>query len=175
VVITVSEGIGTGILANGALVRGLNGMAGEFGHVPVDPAGPACGCGSRGCWEVFASNRAALRYYAKSGSADSGLDFRGLISRADEGDGRAAQALDTMARYLGRGMRIIVAGLAPERIVVVGELTRSWHRFGGIMEAEIRAQVLAGGRPPLLVPAFEDGMARLRGTVALVLQKHFSV
>jgi len=70
VVITVSEGIGTGILANGSLVRGLNGMAGEFGHVPVDPAGPLCGCGSRGCWEVFACNRAALRYYLESGSPD---------------------------------------------------------------------------------------------------------
>ncbi len=57
VVVTVSEGIGTGILANGALVRGLNGMAGEFGHVPVDPAGPVCGCGSRGCWEVFRIER----------------------------------------------------------------------------------------------------------------------
>ena len=63
VVVTVSEGIGTGILVNGQLVRGINGMAGEFGHVPLDPDGPLCGCGSRGCWEVFASNRAALRYY----------------------------------------------------------------------------------------------------------------
>ena len=80
-----------------------------------------------------------------------------------------------MAQYLGRGMRMIVAGLAPERIVVVGDLTHSWHRFGSIIEAEIQAQVLAGGHAPLLVPAFEDGMARLRGTVALVLQKHFSV
>jgi predicted NBD/HSP70 family sugar kinase len=80
-----------------------------------------------------------------------------------------------MAQYLGRGMRMIVAGLAPERIVVVGDLTHSWQRFGGIIEAEIQAQVLAGGHAPLLVPAFEDGMARLRGTVALVLQKHFSV
>jgi len=175
VVITVSEGIGTGILANGALVRGLNGMAGEFGHVPVDPAGPLCGCGSRGCWEVFASNRAALRYYVESGSPDSGLSFSDLLNRAELGDARAARALETMAQYLGRGMRMIVAGLAPERIVVVGDLTRSWHRFGNIMESEIKAQVLAGGRPPQLVPAFEDGMARLRGTVALVLQKHFSV
>ncbi len=175
VVITVSEGIGTGILANGALVRGLNGMAGEFGHVPFDPQGPLCGCGSRGCWEVFASNRAALRYYLESGSADSGLSFSDLLSRADQDDTRAAQALDTMAQYLGRGMRMIVAGLAPERIVVVGELTGAWHRFGPIIEAEIQAQVLAGGNGPSVVPAFEDGMARLRGTVALVLQKHFSV
>src|ERR1035438_4750449 len=174
VVITVSEGIGTGILANGALVRGLGGMAGEFGHVPVDPAGPLCGCGGRGCWEVFASNRAALRYYAESGAPDSGLSFSDLLNRADQGDTKAAQALEKMAQYLGRGMRMIVAGMAPERIVVVGDLTRSWHRFGKIMESEIQAQVLAGGRPPVLVPAFEDGMARLRGTVALVLQKHFS-
>ena len=67
VVVTVSEGIGTGVLANGALVRGLSGMAGEFGHVPLDPTGPVCSCGSRGCWEVFASNRAALRYYLETG------------------------------------------------------------------------------------------------------------
>ncbi len=175
VVVTVSEGIGTGILANGALVQGLSGMAGEFGHVPVDPSGPLCGCGSRGCWEVFASNRAALRYYVESGSTESGVTFPNLLARADQGDNRAAKALERIAQYLGRGMRMIVAGLAPERIVVVGDLTHSWQRFGGIIEAEIQAQVLAGGHAPLLIPAFEDGMARLRGTVALVLQKHFSV
>jgi len=174
VVVTVSEGIGTGVLANGQLVRGLNGMAGEFGHVPLDLQGPVCGCGSRGCWEVFASNRAALRYYLAEGGEPGGLSFPDLLSRAEQGDTRAARALETMAHYLGRGMRMIVAGLAPERIVVVGDLTRSWHRFGSAIEAEVKAQVLPGGCPPLLIPAYEDGMARLRGTVALVLQKHFS-
>ena len=174
VVVTVSEGIGTGILANGKLVRGVHGMAGEFGHVPLDSNGPACGCGGRGCWEVFASNRAALRYYMESGSDSGGLDFQDLLSRAERGDTRAAKALETMARYLGRGMRMIVAGLAPECIVVVGDLTRCWHRFGGVIEAEVQAQVLPGGCAPRLIPAYEDGMARLRGTVALVLQKHFS-
>jgi hypothetical protein len=63
--------------------------------------------------------------------------------------------------------------LAPERIIVIGDLTRSWHRFGPVIEAEVQAQVLPGGVPPRLVPVHEDGMARLRGTVALVLQKHF--
>jgi predicted NBD/HSP70 family sugar kinase len=174
VVVTVSEGIGTGILANGQLVRGLSGMAGEFGHVPVDPKGPLCGCGSRGCWEVFASNRAALRYYLESGARAVDLTFVDLLSRADRGDARAVKAIETMAHYLGRGMRLIVAGLSPERIVVVGDLTRSWHRFGPVIESEVLAQVLPGGVPPLVVPTHEDGMARLRGTVALVLQKHFS-
>jgi predicted NBD/HSP70 family sugar kinase len=175
VVVTVSEGIGTGVLANGALVRGVNGMAGEFGHVPLDPAGPVCGCGGRGCWEVFASNIAALRYFFESAWIEGKLTFTDLLSRADQGDAKAAEALDKQAHQLGRGMRMIVAGLAPERIVVVGDLTRAWHRYGAVIESEIQAQVLVAGCAPQLVPAVQDDMARLRGTVALVLQKHFSV
>ena len=173
VVVTVSEGIGAGILINGQLARGVNGMAGEFGHVPLDPDGPRCGCGSRGCWEVFGSNRAALRYYHESTSNAGGLSFPDLLSLADQGNTRAARALEKMAHYLGRGMRMIVAGLAPERIILIGDLTRSWHRFGPVIEQEVQAQVLPGGVAPRLVPVHEDGMARLRGTVALVLQKHF--
>lgn len=116
-----------------------------------------------------------MRYYAESGQDDPGLSFQDLLSRADHGDVRAAQALEKMAHYLGRGMRMIVAGLAPERIVVVGDLTRSWHRFGPVIDAEVQHQVLPGGCAPQLVPAHEDGRARLRGTIALVLQKHFGV
>jgi predicted NBD/HSP70 family sugar kinase len=174
VVVTVSEGIGTGILVNGRLARGFSGMAGEFGHVALDPDGPPCSCGSRGCWEVFASNRAALRYYFES-SAQTGLNFQDLLSLADQGDHKAAKALETMAHFLGRGMRMIVAGLDPEQIVIIGDLTRSWHRFGPVIQAEVQAQGLSGGVAPKLIPVHEDGMARLRGTVALVLQKHFGI
>ena len=176
VVVTVSEGLGTGVLVNGQVLRGFSGMAGEFGHVPLDPKGPLCTCGSRGCWEVFGSNRAALRYYFESGAGASGhggLNFPDLLHLADQGDARAAQALETMAHYLGRGMRMIVAGLDPEQIVIIGDLTRAWNRFGPVIQAEVQDQVLHGGVPPRLVPVHEDGMARLRGTVALVLQKHF--
>jgi predicted NBD/HSP70 family sugar kinase len=172
-VVTVSEGIGTGFLVNGQLARGFSGMAGEFGHVPLDPNGPPCGCGGRGCWEVYGSNRAALRYYFESSAPLEGLSFEDLLSLAEQGDGRAARALETMAHYLGRGMRVIVAGLDPEQILVIGELTRSWRRFGPVIEAEVQAQVLPGGVAPRLVPVHEGGMARLRGTIALVLQKHF--
>ena len=173
VVVTVSEGIGAGILINGQLARGLSDMAGEFGHVPLDHDGPLCGCGSRGCWEVFASNRAGIRYYRELTSHTSDLSFVKLLNLADQGDPCAAKALETMASYLGRGMRMIVAGLAPVRILIVGDLTRSWQRFGPIIEAEVQAQILPGGHAPRLVPVHEDGMARLRGTVALVLQKDF--
>ncbi len=172
-VVTVSEGLGTGLLVNGRLARGANRMAGEFGHVPLDLNGPPCTCGGRGCWEVFASNRAALRYYLESNAAPE-MTFDDLLRLADQGNPKAAGALDRMAHYLGRGMRMIVAGLDPERIVVVGDLTRSWARFGAVIQSEVDAQTLRGGVPPRVTPVHESGMARLRGTVALVLQKHFA-
>jgi predicted NBD/HSP70 family sugar kinase len=178
IAVTVSEGIGTGVWVNRQLVRGQNGMAGEFGHVSLDPNGPPCGCGGRGCWEVYASNRAAVRHYLESdgngaapGSAN--LSFNGLLSRAAQGDLRAVRALETQAQYLGRGMRMLAAGLAPAAIIVVGDLTHSWYRFGPAIEAALQAQTPAGASVPRLIPAHEDGMARLRGTVALILQKDF--
>jgi len=67
--VAVSVGIGVGIILNGQLVRGPFGLAGEFGHVSMAEDGPRCSCGNLGCWEVYASNRAALRYYAEAGSS----------------------------------------------------------------------------------------------------------
>ncbi len=173
VVITVSEGIGAGLFMNGQLVRGYRDMAGEFGHVPIDVNGPLCGCGSHGCWEVFASNAAALRYFAEARPDAPAASFPALLDLADAGDEQAMQALDKMAHFLARGMRVIVAGIAPQRIVVIGDLTRSWERFGPVLEAQVKGQVLRGGIAPQVAPAHEDGLARLRGTVALVLQRHF--
>jgi predicted NBD/HSP70 family sugar kinase len=173
VVLTVSEGVGTGIFSNGQLVRGANGMAGEFGHVSLDPDGPECACGRRGCWEVYASNRAALRYYHEESSAKDGPTFQDLLALGESGDALALKALDKMAQAIGRGLRMIVAGLAPEEIVVIAEFTRLWHRLGPVIEAEVGSAVLVG-KPPRIRPAVaEPSMARLRGTVALVLQKHF--
>jgi predicted NBD/HSP70 family sugar kinase len=172
VVVTISEGIGTGIFLNGQLARGLSGMAGEFGHVPLDPSGPSCTCGGRGCWEVYASNRAALRYYHELSEAPDNPSFEDLLTLSEAGDALAHRALEKMAHAIGRGMRMIVAGLAPEEIVIVGEFARQWYRFGPVIEAEVAAGVLVG-RPPRVRPASEPSVARLRGTVALVLQKHF--
>jgi predicted NBD/HSP70 family sugar kinase len=172
VVVTVSEGIGTGIFTNYQLAKGSNGLAGEFGHVPLDPEGPQCSCGGRGCWEVYGSARAALRYYHESATESDGMSFQDLMMLAETGDPLALRALDKMAHAIGRGMRMIVAGLAPEEIVVVGEFTRLWPRLGPVIEAEVAAAVLVG-KPPRVRPAADPRMARLRGTVALVLQKHF--
>jgi predicted NBD/HSP70 family sugar kinase len=173
VVLTVAEGVGMGVFCNGQLVRGANSMAGEFGHVSLDPEGPPCACGRRGCWEVFASNRAALRYYQESGPVPEGFTFQDLLALAESGDSRALAALERMAHGIGRGLRTIVAGLSPEEIVVAAELTRMWHFMGPVIETELASAVLAGKAPMVRPAVVEPRMARLRGAVALVLQKHF--
>jgi predicted NBD/HSP70 family sugar kinase len=172
-VVTISEGVGVGVFSNGRLLRGLNGMAGEFGHVPFEADGPRCSCGGRGCWEVFASNRAALRYYNESSQAGNGPSFQDLLSLAESGDSLALKALDRMAHAIGRGTRMIVAGVAPEEIVFAGEFTRMWNRLGPVIEAEVAAATLVGAPPRVRTAAAEPSSARLRGAVALVLQQHF--
>ena len=174
VVVTVSEGIGCGVLVNGRLVRGMGGMAGEFGHVSLNPEGPQCGCGNQGCWEVYGSNRAALRYYAEANPQAATITFQDLLRLSDQGDEHAVASLDRMAHQLGVGMRMLVTGLAPQRIVVIGDLTRAWYRFGPAIDQELGKWLLPGAQRPPVIPAHQDGLARLRGTVALVLQRYFS-
>ncbi|MFB3825109.1 MAG: ROK family protein [Bryobacteraceae bacterium] len=174
VVITVSEGIGAGIFANGQLVRGPRGMAGEFGHSVLDPGGPRCSCGNCGCWEVFASNRAAIRYYLEQGNGGRAPTYPDLLALAEQGDSRAFAALQRQAAYLARGAGLLANGLAPARLVFVGEIARAWDRLGPVVEKEVAARSLAGRR--VQVSAADDGaQARLRGTVALVLQRYFAM
>jgi predicted NBD/HSP70 family sugar kinase len=171
VLVTFSEGIGTGVLANGQLVVGKGGLAGEFGHIPMDPAGPQCGCGSKGCWETLASSRAALRYYAELNQAAKHTTIQDLIKMSEEGDAQANEALRKQAHFIGRGMRNILAALSPEVIMITGDITSSWTRFAPIIEKEVASLILAG-TPPRLVPVDESEVARLRGAAALVLQRH---
>jgi predicted NBD/HSP70 family sugar kinase len=169
VVVNVSEGIGTGIFANGQLLRGDSGMAGEFGHVQIDPSGPLCTCGNHGCWETLASNRSALRHYNDLGPSVSAANFDHLLRLVQGGDRKAVMTLEKMAFQLGRGIRMIASVLAPHEIVVVGDITAVWHTFGPIVEAELRRQ--SPSKFPLLRPAYDGNAARLRSAVALVLSR----
>jgi predicted NBD/HSP70 family sugar kinase len=176
VAVTVSEGIGVGVLLNGQLVRGAHAMAGEFGHMTLDESGPSCSCGKRGCWERYASNSAAVDFYA-GGDAQRGrpaLRFEELLRRADSGDGRAIEALDRMGEYLGAGLATIVSGLAPQVIVVIGEVTSAWDRVGPIVADVLRRRALHE-TPTRVVPTDHKTQPRLRGAVTLVVQQHFGV
>lgn len=170
VAVNVSEGIGTGIFANGQLLRGDNGMAGEFGHVQIDPDGPLCGCGNHGCWETLASNRAALRYYSELAPSQAKITFDQLLRLCQAGDKKATEALSMMAVQLGRGIRMISSALAPNEIVVVGDVTGVWHALGPIVEVELKKNSLLA-KLPHLRPAYDGNAARLRSAVALVLSE----
>ena len=171
VLITVSEGVGGAILANGQIITSRNGLAGEFGHSPIDPTGPLCGCGQHGCWEVFASSNAALRYYAEFKPRVQVSNIHELLRMADEGDSNAVAAISKQAAYLGQGLRLVTASLAPEMILIAGDLTTSWTRFGSIIQQEMERTMLAGPAPVLGIT--KDGeLSRLRGAAAVVLQRH---
>jgi predicted NBD/HSP70 family sugar kinase len=183
IAVAVSEGIGIGMVLNGQLVRGTSGLAGEFGHVSIMENGPKCACGNHGCWEVYASNTSALRFYNEKNAStvrkgsplrqgDALTDFDELVKLAEQGSPKAGEAIDQMAHHLGAGLAMLVTGLAPDLIVVVGEVTRLWERIGPMVNAVIQqrsfthatTQVIASGPAPL---------PRLRGIIALVLQKRF--
>src|SRR5678810_1078274 len=95
--------------------------------------GLECSCGNRGCWEMYASNSAAVRYYAGSTPTASKPSFDDVTRLAGQGDAKALEAISTMAHYLGVGMAMLVTGLAPDFILVIGEITRMWDRVGPII------------------------------------------
>lgn len=166
VVVNVSEGIGTGIFANGHLLRGEAGVAGEFGHVQLDPNGLKCGCGGKGCWETIASNRAGMRYYAEIAKKPIS-SFEDLIHLAKADDSAAKRALTIMCNALGLGMHMIALALAPGEIVVVGDITNVWDLAGPAIESQMRRFPLV--RAPSIRPAREGSKARLRSAVALIM------
>jgi predicted NBD/HSP70 family sugar kinase len=171
VLITIAEGVGGAILANGQIITSVSGLAGEFGHCPIDPTGPVCGCGQRGCWEVYASSNAALRYYAEINPQANGTTISELLRMADEGDPTALAAVSRQAVQIGRGLRLVTASLAPEVILISGDITTLWSRLGPMIRQEMERTMLAGAAPVLDIT--KDGeLSRLRGAAAVVLQRH---
>lgn len=170
IMVTVSEGVGTGVFANGHLISGYRGMAGEFGHVSLDPAGLLCSCGRTGCWETVASCGAALRYYRDLEPKSKAITFHELLNLAEEGDAHAAEAVAKQALYIGRGIQMIIAALSPSMILIAGDIMSAWHRYGAVIEKEAAGHMLGGAMPKIL-PTHEGEIARLRGAAALVFQR----
>lgn len=171
VLVAISEGVGTAILAEGRLIGGREGLAGEFGHVCVDRSGPLCSCGQHGCWEMYASSRAALRYYDELRLDSGKLTMAELITRALNRDQQAIEALERQCREIGAGIRTINAALSPEAILFAGDITNFWNIGASIIREECEAGLLTGSRPRL--HSIGDGeLALLRGAAAVVLQRH---
>jgi predicted NBD/HSP70 family sugar kinase len=183
VFVSVSDGVGVGIVVNGELLRGRHNTAGEFGHVPLSIDGPRCSCGATGCWEAYISNPATLARFFGRDATDPGprdvetvsFTVEDLIARARAGDAKALAAINSTARYLGLGLASIINALDPTRIFIGGEITTAWALIEPIVRNALRERTLTefGGATEIhVVPAEEH--PRLRGAVALVAAPAFA-
>jgi predicted NBD/HSP70 family sugar kinase len=176
VFVSVSDGVGVGLVVAGEILRGRHNLAGEYGHLPLSLDGPRCACDAMGCWEAYVSNLATLSRYA-------GLPFQPhqpfpadvarctveeVIERARGGDPKATTALLATARYLGLGLASIVNTLDPARIYVGGEITAAWELIEAPMRGGLSERVLVPSVDTEIVPVSADEHPRLRGAAALV-------
>jgi predicted NBD/HSP70 family sugar kinase len=183
VYVTVSDGVGTGVVVQGEVLRGNGDTAGEFGHIPLSMDGPRCLCGMDGCLEAYTSNLATLARYRGIDVGDprsrlrlreEGLTVTDLIGRARSGDEKARDALLESARYLGVGLAGIIHAINPARIIVGGELTGAWDLLEETVRTTVQRRSLTGaaGSTPILPE--ESRFPRLLGAAALVVAPVFA-
>jgi N-acetylglucosamine repressor len=184
VYVTFSDGVGAGLVVNGSVVRGHTDAAGEFGHIPLTQDGPACSCGSRGCWEAYTSSYAIVARYlgrelttreSYAAIQASGLTVPDVIARARGGDAAARAALAATARYMGLGLAAIVNALNPARIIVGGDIAAAWDLIGATVVGAMAERTLTQGTASTpVIPEADDQQTRLRGAAALVVAPLFA-
>lgn len=139
VFVTLGTGVGGGLIIDGKPFRGIDGTAGEIGHICVEPEGHDCGCGSHGCLEQYASGTAIVRM-AKESYAASDITSAAVYADAKAGNAAALEIFNHVGRYLGIGLAGVVNLLNPEMIAVGGGVAGSWDLFSGPFRSEIDAR-----------------------------------
>ncbi|MGA9356309.1 MAG: ROK family protein [Terriglobales bacterium] len=130
--VTVGTGIGVSVILRGEVYRGVNGCHPEIGHHIIDPAGPQCTCGARGCWESFAAGPAISAWWKENSAATDGnanLTAREICVRAADSDKTARRAVEREGYYLGLGLANLITVFAPDAIVLGGSVMKSAHLF----------------------------------------------
>ncbi len=164
IVVTVGTGVGGGLILGGQLVRGHNGLAGEIGHMNVEPLGRRCGCGQRGCWERYASGTAlvreaqeiatvapatAARLLELGGSGPESITGLHITQAATEGDPAALECFAFIGGWLGRGMADLAAVLDPEVFVIAGGVSEAGELLRAPAAAAFEAHLTARDYRPL--------------------------
>jgi predicted NBD/HSP70 family sugar kinase len=177
ILVLVEAGLGTGIVFDGQVYRGEGGTAGEFGHMTIGTGAPvACAAGSTGCWEAFASERAALARYKKSSrqNGNDEIDFTKLVNLALMGEGNARSALKSTARYLGIGIANLIQGLAPETVIVGGPIVRAWSIIEPDIKASVEESICRGLPSTPIIGSTLGAQPTLMGALSLVLASKFA-
>ena len=152
--LTLGTGIGGAIVLNGKLFYGMSGMAGEFGHVTIEPNGVPCGCGNRGCAERYASATAIVRMareaiasgqapeFAKTASSDPEFSAKSIYNLAIQGDAVAQRIFQRFGEALGILMADLVNILDLDMFVIGGGVVSAWDAFAPKMFSELRERSL---------------------------------
>lgn len=180
VTVLVGDGIGTGIVFDGQLYRGEMGAGGEFGHMIAGPDAPVeCSCGSRECWEAYASEKALMERYRllleKDGLKQNGFDVTDIAELAKRGEKHAVAALRETVEYLGDGISNLIVGLSPQIVVVSGRITDAWATFEDILSRVSERSILAGLPKTRLAPSALGSLPTLKGAFCLVLSRKFGI
>jgi len=179
--VVANIGLGAGLVLGGQIFSGASGYAGEAGHTTIDPDGPLCRCGNRGCWERLASLRALIERVERGlqdgrasripSHANGGeIDLPAIVEAAREGDDLARQALRETGRHLGIGIANLINLLNPQLVAFGGSLSLA-HEFLMPAIREVVAERAMGelGRASRLVVSTLAADACVLGGVALVL------
>ncbi len=156
IMITLGTGVGGGIIHKGEILHGADGMAGEIGHMTVNPEGPKCGCGNNGCLEVYASARGitdrAIRAIESGGETKLREITEGNIYKinsemvyqaAKEGDSLARDIIREMGRYLGIGIASLINIFNPEGIIIGGGVKDAWDLFIEPLKKEVHVRAFS--------------------------------
>ena len=136
--VTISTGIGGGMLLGGQLYRGVDGAHPEIGHQVLDDSGPPCYCGARGCWEILASCPAMVSWMREQRPDAQAVTASAICDWARRGDAMALQAVEREGYYLGLGLANIITLFAPDRIVLGGGVMNSSSLFMDTARGVIR-------------------------------------
>ena len=182
VLVTLGTGIGGGLVSGGRLQRGIHGFAGEYGHMVVDPAGPPCPCGRRGCWERYASGSGLARLAREAAigrRADRVIEIAGgdpeavrgemVQQAAREGDADALAVIDEFGRWVALGLVNLTNVLDPERFVLGGGLAAGADLYLDPIRAWFRELIYQPELRPLPAIAFAKWNERAGAVGAALL------
>jgi glucokinase len=173
--LTLGTGVGGGLVLGGAIWRGANGMAGEFGHTTVEPEGQLCGCGNRGCLEQYASATAVVRMareaiasnggsaLARAANSDPEFSSKSIYNLAVQGDEDARRIFRTVGRCLGIVLSAMINSLNLPIYVIGGGASSAWEAFSPSIFEELRRRsfVYAATAPHDPMATNEGASARL--------------
>ncbi len=166
--ITVSTGIGGGVVAGGQILRGQKGMAGHVGHLTLYPDGIRCGCGNLGCWESYAAGPA---FEARANLAEGrtfGADAPSVFAAARAGDRVASALVDVEARYLGLGLVSLLHLFNPQQIIMGGGICHHFDLLLPGIVSQVQQLAMPAFRDTVIVRAQHFGNSGLLGAAGLI-------